>query len=216
MNEAKEAVNSGTDSNSYAHELDRSYTAGYESTEIGDRQDVILDMNYRRGQVESFVDSDMMALMDGNPMEAVSAIRNNGQWSNEQKQAAIDYVTANNSQEAMLQRINDDADALADEQREQTKQMQHTDGSLRPAILKEKDDEGHDRQVFIVDLNPTKRNNPPFQNEMPTMFKNEMLHFQKKMQRNKKKETVLNDRLLFVVEVFPMSFFQELRCLTEG
>lgn len=48
------------------------------------------------------------------------------------------------------------------------------------------------------------------------MFKNEMLHFQKKMQRNKKKETVLNDRLLFVVEVFPMSFFQELRCLTEG
>lgn len=153
MNEAKEAVNSGTDSNSYAHELDRSYTAGYESTEIGDRQDVILDMNYRRGQVESFVDSDMMALMDGNPMEAVSAIRNNGQWSNEQKQAAIDYVTANNSQEAMLQRINDDADALADEQREQTKQMQHTDGSLRPAILKEKDDEGHDRQVFIVDGN---------------------------------------------------------------
>lgn len=153
MNEVKEAVNSGTDSNNYAHELDRSYTAGYESTEIGDRQDVILDMNYRRGQVESFVDSDMMALMDGNPMEAVSAIRNNGQWSNEQKQAAIDYVTANNSQEAMLQRINDDADALADEQREQTKQMQHTDGSLRPAILKEKDDEGHDRQVFIVDGN---------------------------------------------------------------
>lgn len=154
MNEAKEAVNSGTDSNNYAHELDRSYTAGYESTEIGDRQDVILDMNYRRGQVESFVDSDMMALMDGNPMEAVSAIRNNGQWSNEQKQAAIDYVTANNSQEAMLQRINDDADALADEQREQTKQMQHKDdGSIRPAILKEKDSEGNDRQVFIVDGN---------------------------------------------------------------
>lgn len=154
MNEAKEAVNSGTDSNNYAHELDRSYTAGYESTEIGDRQDVILDMNYRRGQVESFVDSDMMALMDGNPMEAVSAIRNNGQWSNEQKQAAIDYVTANNSQEAMLQRINDDADALADEQREQTKQMQHKDdGSIRPAILKEKDSEGNDQQVYIVDGN---------------------------------------------------------------
>lgn len=133
--------------------LEQSYTQGYGATDIADMQDIKHGMDYQHERVASFADANLMSLLDGSPMDAIDAIRSNEQLSDEQKQIAIDYVKARNTHNALLQRINDDADALADEQREQTKQMQHTDGSLRPAILKEKDDEGHDRQVFIVDGN---------------------------------------------------------------
>lgn len=76
----------------------------------------------------------------------------------ERKDIAIELADPNNAeaQEAwngVVQRINEDAAYMVAQQREQTKQMQHTDGSLRPAILKEKDSEGNDQQVYIVDGN---------------------------------------------------------------
>ena len=55
--------------------------------------------------------------------------------------------------DGVIQRIEDDADIMAAVERERTEQMKHTDGSLRPAILKEKDSEGNDQQVYIVDGN---------------------------------------------------------------
>lgn len=76
----------------------------------------------------------------------------------ERQDIAIELADPNNAeaQEAwngVVQRINEDAAYMVAQQREQTKQMQHTDGSLRPAILKEKDSEGNDQQVYIVDGN---------------------------------------------------------------
>ena len=76
----------------------------------------------------------------------------------ERQDIAIELTDPNNAeaQEAwngVVQRINEDAAYMVAQQREQTKQMQHTDGSLRPAILKEKDSEGNDQQVYIVDGN---------------------------------------------------------------
>ena len=56
--------------------------------------------------------------------------------------------------DGVIQRIEDDADIMAAVERERTEQMQHkTDGSLRPATLKEKDSDGNDQQVYIVDGN---------------------------------------------------------------
>lgn len=134
--------------------LEQSYTQGYGATDIADMQDIKHGMDYQHERVASFADANLMSLLDGSPMDAIDAIRSNEQLSDEQKQIAIDYVKARNTHNALLQRINDDADALADEQREQTKQMQHKDdGSIRPAILKEKDSEGNDQQVYIVDGN---------------------------------------------------------------
>ena len=76
----------------------------------------------------------------------------------ERQDIAIELADPNNAeaQEAwngVVQRINEDAAYMVAQQQEQTKQMQHTDGSLRPAILKEKDSEGNDQQVYIVDGN---------------------------------------------------------------
>ena len=134
--------------------LEQSYTQGYGATDIADMQDIKHGMDYQHERVASFADANLMSVLDGSPMDAIDAIRSNEQLSDEQKQIAIDYVNARNTHNALLQRINDDADVLAEEDRELYKQMQHkTDGSLRPAVLKEKDSEGNDQQVYIVDGN---------------------------------------------------------------
>ena len=77
----------------------------------------------------------------------------------ERQDIAIELADPNNTeaQEAwngVVQRINEDADYMVAQQREHNKQIQHKDdGSIRPAILKEKDSDGNDQLVYIVDGN---------------------------------------------------------------
>lgn len=102
----------------------------------------------------------LLGIDDGEQGDPVSAVFNRGHEADaqERQDIAIELADPNNAeaQEAwngVVQRINEDAAYMVAQQREQTKQMQHTDGSLRPAILKEKDSEGNDQQVYIVDGN---------------------------------------------------------------
>ena len=92
--------------------------------------------------------------------EVKSVARQYGYDADEQERRDIaieladpDNTEAQEAWNGVVQRINEDAAYMAAQQREQTKQMQHADGSLRPAILKEKDSEGNDQQVYIVDGN---------------------------------------------------------------
>lgn len=142
-----------TDEQADAYSADKSYTLGYNTTEPKDMQDLMHNMDYQRERISDFANSNDMAILDGNPTEAFDAIRSNNQWSEEEKEIATEYVNARNSHVAMLQRINDDADALAKEGIERMRRMRHSDGSIRPATLKEKDEEGHDKQVYVVDGN---------------------------------------------------------------
>ena len=108
----------------------------------------------------------LLGIDDGEQGDPVSAAFNRGHEADaqERQDIAIEValatqhtgLDAGEAQEAwngVVQRINEDAAYMVAQQREQTKQMQHTDGSLRPAILKEKDSEGNDQQVYIVDGN---------------------------------------------------------------
>lgn len=102
----------------------------------------------------------LLGIDDGEQGDPVSAAFNRGHEADtqERQDIAIELADPNNAeaQEAwngVVQRINEDAAYMVAQQREQTKQMQHTDGSLRPAVLKEKDSEGNDQQVYIIDGN---------------------------------------------------------------
>ena len=97
---------------------------------------------------------------DGEQDGPVSAAFNRGREADaqERQDIAIELTDPSNAeaQEAwngVVQRINEDADLRVAQQRAQTKEMQHKDGNVRPAILKEKDSEGNDQQVYIVDGN---------------------------------------------------------------
>ena len=102
----------------------------------------------------------LLGIDDGEQGDPVSAAFNRGHEADaqERQDISIELADPNNAeaQEAwngVVQRINEDAAYMVAQQREQTKMMQHTDGSLRPAILKEKDSDGNDQQVYIVDGN---------------------------------------------------------------
>ncbi|MDY2622932.1 MAG: LPD1 domain-containing protein [Alloprevotella sp.] len=97
---------------------------------------------------------------DGEQGGPVGAAFNRGREADaqERQDIAIELTDPSNveAQEAwngVVQRINEDADLMVAQQRAQTKEMQHKDGNVRPAILKEKDSEGNDQQVYIVDGN---------------------------------------------------------------
>ena len=97
---------------------------------------------------------------DGEQGGPVGAAFNRGREADaqERQDIAIELASGENveAQEAwngVVQRINEDADLMVAQQRAQTKEMQHKDGNVRPAVLKEKDSEGNDQQVYIVDGN---------------------------------------------------------------
>ena len=53
----------------------------------------------------------------------------------------------------VVERINEDAAYMVAQQREQARQMQHSDGGFHSATLKETDSDGHDKEVYIVEGN---------------------------------------------------------------
>lgn len=97
---------------------------------------------------------------DGEQGGPVGAAFNRGREADaqERQDIAIELNDPSNEEaheawNGVVQRINEDADLMVAQQRAQTKEMQHKDGNVRPAILKEKDSEGNDQQVYIVDGN---------------------------------------------------------------
>ena len=73
----------------------------------------------------------------------------------ERKDIAIESADPDNAEAQQAwagveQRIDDDATRMADSFREKALQMQHNDGSFHTATLKEKDEHGDGKQVFIV------------------------------------------------------------------
>ena len=55
--------------------------------------------------------------------------------------------------EGVRQRIEDDADIEVEGWREEGRKMMHSDGSMRPAVLKVKNENGEDTEVYIVEGN---------------------------------------------------------------
>lgn len=73
----------------------------------------------------------------------------------ERKDIAIESADPNNAEAQQAwagveQRIDDEATQMADALREKAQQIQHNDGSFHTATLKEKDEHGEGKQVFIV------------------------------------------------------------------
>ena len=66
---------------------------------------------------------------------------------------SADYAEAQEAWNGVVRRIEDEADYMASQERERGRMMRHADGSLRPATLKEKDENGHDRLVYVVEGN---------------------------------------------------------------
>ena len=132
------------------HSADKAYTDGYTAQDVTARKDVKMRHDELRGELSFATDEDFK-ILDDSPTVAKEAVMSRDDWSDEQKEQALAYVNAKEALAGVVDRINEDADYMAVQQREELKQKQHTDGALHPATLKEKDEEGHDKEVFIID-----------------------------------------------------------------
>lgn len=64
-----------------------------------------------------------------------------------------DNADTQEAYEGMVQRVNDDADMMVAERREAMRPAMQADGTLHPAVLKEKDSNGNDKTIYIISGN---------------------------------------------------------------
>ena len=132
------------------HSADKAYTDGYNATDVADRKDVKMRHDELRGELSFATDEDFK-ILDDSPTVAKEAVMSRDDWSDEQKEQALAYVNAKEALAGVVDRVKEDADSMEAQQYEELKQKQHTDGALHPATLKETDEKGHGKEVFIVD-----------------------------------------------------------------
>ena len=126
------------------------YTDGYNATDVADRKDVKMRHDELRGELSFATDEDFK-ILDDSPTVAKEAVMSHDDWSENQKEQALAYINAKEAFAGVVDRIKEDADSMEAQQHEELKQKQHTDGALHPATLKETDEKGHGKEVFIVD-----------------------------------------------------------------
>lgn len=107
-------------------------------------------------------DAEIAALI-GNEDEPIDPVgkafqRGHEADAEERRDIVIEMADPSNAeaQEAwngVVERINEDAAYMVAQQREQARQMQHSDGGFHSATLKETDSDGHDKEVYIVEGN---------------------------------------------------------------
>ena len=129
-------------------DLETSFDNGYmlEGQEMNDAKNML---DFQRQRIGEIAADDMLQQLDEEPVSALDFIRTNEDWSDEEKQTAIDYVNAKATYEGMLQRVADDVDGrIAESNRLISERTSKTDGMIHPAVLK-----AENKQVYIVDGN---------------------------------------------------------------
>ena len=132
------------------HSADKAYTDGYTAQDVTARKDIKMQHDELRGELSFATDEDFK-ILDDSPAVAKEAVLSRDDWSDEQKEQALAYINAKEALAGVVDRIKEDADSMEAQQHEELKQKQHTDGALHPATLKETDEKGHGKEVFIVD-----------------------------------------------------------------
>ncbi len=118
-----EANNAGEEREVDVEIANNSYSDGYNTNDIEGMSDIKrrYDMLYQ--QIADIVDEDMLAQLEDDPVSALSFIRGNENWGEEERAKVIDYVNAKATYDGMMQGVTDDienriaqSDALIDSQ----------------------------------------------------------------------------------------------------
>ena len=140
------------------HSVDKVYTDGYKAykdlynaTDIADYKDVKMRHDELRRELSFAKDEDFRILDNASPTVAKEAVMSRNDWSDDQKEKALAFINARQAWDDVMMRIRDDVESMEAQQHEELKKKQHTDGELHPATLKETDEKGHGKEVFIVD-----------------------------------------------------------------
>lgn len=128
------------------YELNNSYTYGYEIKGSRDKNDAQNLYAYHRQRVESIFDSDVLAQLDNNPVKTLRSLHDDGKYSQEEREAAYDYVNAKAVRDGLIQCVNDDIDEqIAQSDAMINARVNPASGMIQPAVMGV-----DDRQVYVV------------------------------------------------------------------
>jgi N12 class adenine-specific DNA methylase len=130
-----------------AQSSDESYDNGYDTTEPEAVNDAKNMYDYKRQQMSAMVTDEFLADFDNDPVGTLSQVMGRDDFSEDEKQLALDYVNAKATYDGMIDRVRDDIDSRIEESNATVNsRTNRNDGMIHPATLKL-----DDRKVYIVD-----------------------------------------------------------------
>ena len=130
-----------------AQSSDESYDNGYDTTEPEAMNDAKNMYDYKRQQMSAMVTDEFLADLDNDPVGTLSRVMGRDDFSEDEKQLALDYVNAKATYDGMIDRVRDDIDSRIEESNATVNShTNRNDGMIHPATLKL-----DDRKVYIVD-----------------------------------------------------------------
>lgn len=130
-----------------AQSSDESYDNGYDTTEPEAMNDAKNMYDYKRQQMSAMVTDEFLADFDNDSVGTLSQVMGRDDFSEDEKQLALDYVNAKATYDGMIDRVRDDIDSRIEESNATVNsRTNRNDGMIHPATLKL-----DDRKVYIVD-----------------------------------------------------------------
>ncbi len=127
-------------------ELSQSYIDGYEASTPQEMNDAQNMFEYQRQRSESMFDNMILEALEQSPVATLMEMSRNGLYSQEEIDAARDYINAKTVRDGILQRVNDNIDEqIAQSDAMINARVNPASGMIQPAIMGL-----DDRQVYIV------------------------------------------------------------------
>lgn len=127
-------------------ELSQSYIDGYEASSPQEMNDAQNMYEFHRQRVEGMFEPDMLDWFDRDSVTALIDMSRNGIFSQEEIDAARDYINAKTVRDGMIQRVNDDIDEqIAQSDAMIGGRVNQATGMIQPALMGL-----DDREVYVV------------------------------------------------------------------
>ncbi|MDE5688650.1 MAG: methyltransferase domain-containing protein [Paramuribaculum sp.] len=128
------------------NEFSQSYIDGYEASSPQEMADAQNMYEYQRQRAEGMFEPSVLESLDGNPVATLMDMSQTGLYSQEEIDAARDYINAKTVRDGILQRVNDNIDEqIAQSDAMINARVNPASGMIQPAIMGL-----DDRQVYVV------------------------------------------------------------------
>ena len=128
-------------------DTETSYDNGYTLETDEEMNDAKNMYDFKRQQMSAMVTDEFLADFDNDPVGTLSQVMGRDDFSEDEKQLALDYVNAKATYDGMIDRVKDDIDSrIAASDKAVDSRVNTATGMITPATLKL-----NDRKVYIVD-----------------------------------------------------------------
>ena len=135
-----------------------SYSDGYKAADENEAAVIGAEYNTAEENALDMFDNDTLELLDNDPVYALAQMRRDGQYTDDELSAAVDYVNAKAARDGAMQRMEDDLDSAVEAARgEVSQRMNGDDFMIHCAQMKADNADGTPKRVHIISGNVTTR-----------------------------------------------------------